>query len=241
MKKLKAEDYRRIPILNQVKYLINRIAEEGEMKLTSRGYLPVKLVKDIYDQGFMTDFSIEQFGETLRKELDSNTVHLGKVIAEISGLTKKRRGKISLTKKGERFRTDDFKLLKTIWRCFTVEFNWQYFDRYSSPEIGPRGYAFSLILVSKYGDTKHEANFFSKKYFDAFPQMIEMVEFNPEFFSQKEKAFSCYELRTFSRFMDFFGLVKVEKNEKRFNQPCIVKKKPLFDLLFKIRPPRAKN
>src|SRR5690554_7047631 len=48
--KLEAADYRKIPLLNQIKYLAQLIEEAGEIKLTKLGFLPVDVVADIYAQ-----------------------------------------------------------------------------------------------------------------------------------------------------------------------------------------------
>jgi len=48
--KLSESEYAEIPILNQIKYLATLIGEKGELKLTTAGYLPPKIVKDVYHQ-----------------------------------------------------------------------------------------------------------------------------------------------------------------------------------------------
>src|SRR5690554_5716830 len=93
LQKLSEADYKSIPILNQVKYIMNLIAESGEIKLTKLGFLPTKVVADIYQQGFLKDELIEDGFSKLYKETDSNTIHLSKILIEIGGLAKKRLGK----------------------------------------------------------------------------------------------------------------------------------------------------
>ncbi len=69
--KLSESDYNNIPILNQIKYLLQLIDEKGELKLTTKGFLPTKVVSDIYDQGFIKDEMIESGISKLYKETDS--------------------------------------------------------------------------------------------------------------------------------------------------------------------------
>lgn len=71
LQKLKDEDYQSIPILNQVKYLARLISNAGELKLTKLGFLPTKVVSDLYGQRFMKEYDIESNISKLYKETDS--------------------------------------------------------------------------------------------------------------------------------------------------------------------------
>lgn len=53
-------DYRLIPMLNMIRYLGGLLKKTGEMKLTAKGYLPVKIVADLYEQGFYKEEMINR-------------------------------------------------------------------------------------------------------------------------------------------------------------------------------------
>ena len=89
------------------------IQKAGEIKLTAKGYLPTKMVADLYYKGFLKDVMIETGINKLYKETDSNVVNLIRLLAELMSLTKKRKGKINITKAGEKIIQDKEKLLKT--------------------------------------------------------------------------------------------------------------------------------
>jgi hypothetical protein len=237
LQKLTEAEYRNIPIFNQVKYLANVLAEHKELKLTKLGFLPVKVVADIYSQGFMKDKHIESGISKLYKETDSMTIHLPRILLEISGLTKKRNNKLSLTKKGEEIIQDDYKFLNLIINIYTSKFNWAYFDGYGENKIGQLGFGFSLILMSKYGHEKQAHTFYSDKYFKAFPRFIQDAVV-PSYSTLKRYTTNCYSTRTFDRFLEYFGLVKINK-EKGWNTPKFVDKTDLFDKLIQISPPDA--
>jgi hypothetical protein len=110
LKKATEADYRQVPLLNQVKYLCGRIEKGGGMKLTAKGFLPTKVVADIYQQGFMKEMQFESGISKLYKETDSLTINLTRLLIEIAGLVKKRQGKLSLTKKGTQILADDQEL-----------------------------------------------------------------------------------------------------------------------------------
>ena len=232
---LPAEDYRKIPIWNQVRYLMEMIRKEGEMKLTAREFLPVKVVRELYDQGFMEDELIEKGIYKLSKEADANTVNLTRILLELSGLVKKSNKSLTLTRKGKQSLQDPHLLFKNIFTTFVDKFNWGYYDGCGNTPIGQMGYGFSLILVHKYGDKKRHESFYAEKYFRAFPHLMASVDPDP-YDNKLEKAMNCYGLRTFERFLDYFGVIDLEKN-----QPIIgsvyIRKTPLFNRLFMVHPP----
>ncbi len=235
LQKLSEIDYKMIPMLNQVKYFMNLISDKGEIKLTAKGFLPTKIVKDIYDQKYLEDWLINSENYQIYKEKDSMTVNLTRILTELSGLIKKRNGKLSLTKRGEKIISDDYKLLDLIFKIITKKFNWAYYDRYGENQIGQLGFGFSLILMSKYGSKKHIDQFYADKYFKAFPDLYEQV--SPTGFSTPgEFSSNCYSVRTFDRFLDYFGLIKIEMADESWNADKYITKTQLFDKLIKVRP-----
>ena len=238
LKKMKDDDYLKVPLLNQVKYLAGLIAKEGEMKLTAKGFLPTKVVADVYARGFLKDEVIEEGLYKLYKETDSMTVHLARILLEISGLAKKRLGKLSLTKSGEKILSDNEKLLRTLFKHFAEKFNWPYFDGYGQHGVGQMGYGFSLILLGKYGAVKRKDHFYAEKYFRAYPMLLGHFQARP-YSSGEDQAYRCYSIRTFDRFLDYLGLIKIESTGPRYDATKLIAKTPLFDKLFLVQPPGA--
>lgn len=238
LQKLSDADYRKIPILNQVKYLANRIHEQGEIKLTSKGFLPTKLVADIYHQGFLKDWDIENGITKLYKESETMSVNITHILIDLSGITKKRNGKISLTKTGEKIIGDNYKLLKTILETFTTKFNWAYYDGFGDNQIGQLGFGFTLILLSKYGKKKRPDAFYAEKYFKAYPNLKETI--HPSYDTVDNVSKRCYSLRTFDRFLDYFGVIDIEQTGHRFNDEKYITKTALFDKLIKVEPHKTR-
>jgi hypothetical protein len=236
LQKLSEADYKKIPMLNQIKYLLNLVRENKEIKLTAKGFLPTKIVKELYDQKYLADEDIEWKISKLYKETDSNTVHLTRILLEIAGITKKRNGKLSLTKNGEILASQDFKLLEVIFTAMAIRFNWGYFDGYENEQIGKVGFAFSLILISRYGATRQHNQFYAEKYFQAFPDLYKTTEPLNSFLSSTERLNNCYSLRTFKRFLEYFGLVRIEKADSTWDTDLFITKTDLFDKLIKVYP-----
>jgi hypothetical protein len=234
LQKLTDSECKRIPIFNQIKYLADLIVENGEIKLTAKGYLPTKIVSDIYKQGFMKEEFIESGILKLYKETDSKTINLTRILILLSGLAKKRNGKLSLTKSANKILSDNNELLRFIFLTFAAKFNWAYCDRYGDNMIGQLGYGFSLILISKYGKEKHLDSFYAAKYFKAFPKLLESIE--PSYDNLESYAVSCYSLRTFERFLDYFGLISINEEGKWPETKKFIIKTELFDKLIKCAP-----
>ena len=205
LRTLDPEDYSQIPILNQIKFLIAHIKEKGELKLTKKGFLPVKLVAGLYSRGYLKDEHIEEGLYKLYKETDSNTIHLSRLLLELSGVTKKRNGKLSLTKTGAKITANDQELLMLILKTMCLKFNWSYFHGYEDENVGQLGFGFTLLLLSKYGQEPRPASFYLEKYLKAFPQLLEGIE--PKYKSRKEYALGMYAIRTFDRFLLYFNFI----------------------------------
>ncbi|PCH75852.1 MAG: hypothetical protein COB98_07875 [Flavobacteriaceae bacterium] len=229
LKKLAKEDYRKIPILNQVIYFLNLIKKTGELKLTKKGFLPSVIVKELYGLGLLKEYLFESGIAKIYKEMDSKTITLTRVLSELSGVVKKRNGKLSLTKKGALLLSDDEKLFKLLFETFTSKFNWSYFDGYKNEKVGQFGFCFTLILLSVFGNNKRNDTFYSSKYFKAYPFLLD-----------EETNHRCYNTRTFERFLVYFGLVVVESEDDRLFSDKYISKTVLFDKLFELSPPRKK-
>ncbi|TDN94973.1 hypothetical protein DET49_10339 [Salegentibacter sp. 24] len=223
LNQLSEKELVKFPLLVQVRFLMDQMKGGKTIRLTKTGALPPKLVKQIYELGCLKNEWIEKGISKLNKESDAEEISITRILLELSNLTKKRKGKLSLTKKGEKYAGDGNYILTEILDILLHKFNWAYFDRYESMNIGRVNPAFTLFLLRKYGDKKRTANFYSEKYFKAFPQLLE----------GKEYSYACYELRSFERYFKFMGFVEVEKTG--ILDSVKLKKTSFFDRIFSLR------
>lgn len=221
------DDYRQVPLVQQVRYLAELIRNVGELKLTQNGFLPVKVVAELYAQRIMQDDYLERSGK-LYKETDSVSIQMTRLIMDICGIVKKRNNKLSLTAKGEKLLPKDRELFETLLFGFCKRFNWAYFDSYSDEQTGQLGYGFSLVLLAKYGAVKQTSEYYAAKYFRAFPMLL--PNFSPGY-KPLMMAEACYTLRSFKHFLSFFGLVEIEYEGRGFDHQTIVNRTALFDKL----------
>lgn len=227
LNKLSDSDYELIPILNQIKYLLNLIDQAGEMRLTKKGYLPTSIVSDLYKQGFVKDKYIERGSRKLYKETDSESVHLTRILLEMTGLVKKRKGKLSLTKSSAKIISDNDKLFRLLLSTYTGKFNWAYLDGYGDNQIGQLGFGFSLILLSKYGNEQRPDSFYAAKYFKAFPDLLHSI--NPSYGTIESYSTHCYSYRTFNVFLRYFGMIEIEERGEFFDKVNYITKTELCD------------
>ena len=118
-------------------------------------------------------------------------------------------------------------------KAMANKFNWAFFFLYEVEHIGQLGYGFSLLLLSKYGKEKRLNSFYAEKYFKAFPKLLDIND--PIYTTIEEYGSNCYSIRTFERFLDYFGLIHIEKQGDKFERKTYIRKAELFDKLIKIR------
>ncbi len=234
LQKLSDTDYTKIPILNQIKYLTDLIDKNGEIKLTKQGFLPTKIVSELYSQGFLKDEYIEKGISKLYKETDSMTINLSRILLELAGFIKKRNGKLSLTKSSEKILGNNEELLRQIFLTMTNKFNWAYYDGYGENQIGQLGYGFSLILLSKYGRERRLDSFYAERYFKAYPRLLDSIE--PNYGTLERYSTNCYSVRTFDRFLNYFGLINIEEERKGLDSIKYISKTDIYDRLIKCTP-----
>lgn len=237
--------YHSIPMLNLIRHLGAHLKQDGDMKLTAKGFLPVTIVADLYEQGFYKETDIESGIVTLYKQTDSHSIDLAVKLSDLAGITKKRNNKLSLTKNGEKLLENNPALLRQILTKFGFKCNWAYYDRYDPEETAQVGFAFSLVLLKRYGDKKRQDTFYAKKYFKAFPDLYEGEDAQTEIEENPwNSGRNCYSIRTFERFMHLFGLVAIEyektdKNELWSPERMVILGTPLFNQLFSCAPHRT--
>lgn len=242
LKKLPEAEYQNIPIFRLFKNLTQIVAREAEIKLTATGALPTKFVIELYQKSNVKDFWIESGLNSLRIEKDCDPVHLAHILLNISGLSKIRNGKLSLTKKGEKILADDHETLQIILQIFGLKLNWAYFDGFGENLIGQRAFAFSIALLSLYGAKSRPAEFYARKYFRAFPTMLEELEFS--YRSQEEAAIQCYVSRTFARFFDYLGWIEPCNSshwDSNSNPQRAIVRTALFEMMIVCKPPLNKK
>ena len=142
------------------------------------------------------------------------TLMSARLTAETIGLVKRINGKLSLTKKGSKLLEPAHRveLFKEFFNGFTDKFLWAFNDNYEEKNVGQLGWAFSILMLHKFGEEYRYVKFYAKKYLNAFPSFLSA--FDTGYGDEEDKFTWCYAARTFERFFLWFGFVELE-NEKR--------------------------
>lgn len=204
-----------MPFLKLVFIYLNRLEEVKELKLTSLGNLPVKWVKELYALKLITQEDIENGISKLYKESDSIAITNLKIIVDLAGLTKKRNGKLSLTKKGQKLLTEARKNPTNLfWEVFFIyfkKFNWGYHDGYQDDHAVQQMSGYLLYLVIQYGQKGKKKDFFSEKLLAAFPQIKGRFQaVILRFETLEQYVGSIISVRLFRRFFDYWGFTDVQ-------------------------------
>jgi len=220
-----------IPLFLIAEAFLKIIQREKLIKLTPLGALPKKVMVEIYNKRILLDEFIESGLIKLWKEENCISIRSARLAAELGGLVRKANGKLTLTKKTLLLleTNDRLKLFKLFFPAFTEKFLWGYNDGYTKFPVGQLGWAFSVILLDKFGEQPRTVNFYADKFLTAFPNLITFFE---DKFTTAQRQFTrCYGLRTFDRFFVWFGFVTPDKNNNYmdfdtniFKQAEVVKK-----------------
>jgi hypothetical protein len=222
-----------VPFYQLFSIYLKRVGELQVLKLTAKGNLPRKICKELYDLGLVKEEMIERGIVKLNKEGDSIALQNLKIIGNLSGLTKKRHNKLSLTKKGEKLLQNgqELNLFRKLFETNILKFNLGYHDLYESRKLqGTFGY--TLYLLLRYGNEKKSIQFYADKVLEAFPEL--RADFMYGWGTPESMFLSCFEVRFFDRLLDFYGFVQLDKREpaKRKNRLLITT--PAFRSVFEI-------
>lgn len=208
----------KIPFFRISEEFLKMIQRDGFLKLTPLGALPKKTLVELYAKRFIIDEHIESGINKLYREDECISIKTARIVCESTNLVKKSNGKLLLTKNGERcLKVENrVELFKVIFLIFTEKFNWAYNDGYSEEPVGQYGYLFSIYLLKKFGEKENSTNFYAEKYLQVFEKFITL--FNDDYSTPEKQFNSCYTVRTFERFTEWFGLTKISGKKNYIDQ-----------------------
>lgn len=211
-----------IPIIKQIKYFINLIEDNKEVKLTKNGYLPPSIVKEIYNKKFIEDVYIDTGITKLTKESDVENISIMKIICEMYGLIKNKNNKIIITNKTkEKLESKIF--FNKIFEIIYKKFNWDYIFYLDEIEyFGQIENNYSLYLLNKYGNKWKDTEYYGKLYIKAFPEYLKCID--------SDSAIICYEIKTFT-ILKYLGFIEYKIKELEEGE---IKKTELFNKYIKV-------
>ena len=218
------------PIMSLVEQLIDAIGESG-LKPTAKGNLP---------QNFCREAALAYWGEDvyrentryggINREEDFIDLHITRLVAELAGLIRKYKRKFILSRNCRALlaQQGSAALHARMFRAYTEQFNWAYWDRYPDLRFIQTAFLFTLYLLTRYGDTWRSHEFYEDSFLRAFPMLLDEIP-PDQIITPEEQLRSCFTSRTLVRFVGFFGLAAVESvSDKGFRHKYRVKGLPLL-------------
>ncbi len=233
---LSDDDFAQMPLFRQMERIVSILQEKSSIKLTVKGNLPMNIVQELYSIGLPDEYVDTHPNKRLTEDY-AYSVQLACIILDVMRVIKVQKGSMTLTARGKKLVKSRQDFFSETIHNFCLRLNWAYFDRYEvSENIGRYGVGFSFAMVKKYGNEWHDSEFYSAKYFEAFPT-LSPTEWE---YDDGVPGGNCYYIRTFERFMLEFGFVEI-KNERvkcqlrpyeYYNIIKHIKKSNLFDKVF---------
>lgn len=187
--------------------LVEGIGEKG-VKATAKGNLPRSLCRQI-----AAEYPVGHFvqGRSLHlrtnKEDDFYDLHVVRLVAEMAGMIRNYKGRFVLTGRCRDVlkKSGMSGVYPRLLRTFVEQFNWGYGDGFEELLFIQKSFVFSLYLLHRYGEQERNNFFYENAYLNAFPMLLNEIA-PTSYCSVEDTLGRCYMLRTFERFMVFFGL-----------------------------------
>lgn len=197
LNKLDKNQYELVPLIRQALFLLNTLNEK-DLKLTKLGWLPLKIVADAYRIG-QPEWIIEELKQKRINEYEVGAVWMARIILELLGWIKTRKGVLSLTVKGRKAFSNIDAAANEILRFSLVGVGLHTFDAVEDDRIGNLGIAYSVWLLNQFGSEWHFGSFYQEHYQKTFN------------FPDK---YTIYETRVFSRLFYWLGIVEMRLNKQ---------------------------
>lgn len=210
-----------IPLMRQVLHLMSFLSA-SELKLTAKGYIPPKIVEELYLMGERS-WNSDWFKQ--KSEPKTEEVQVLRVVLKECGLIKTRLSKMSLTAKGKRLLADKNELMRTVMLFLLRDYNTGWLDLYEDMEVGNVGRLYSLWLLHRYGAEWRHTDFYTGEYAKAYPMLND---------------YRAYGFRVFNRLFHLIGLCKVNEREEDRGPGWGKKviKTDVLEMMFEFREPR---
>lgn len=188
------------PIVRMAESLITRL-QAGDIKLTTKGNLPLVEVKSMAAASGLVDMSKASF----RSEDDVEPVAVTRLLIDACGLTQIQKGRLRLTKKGagKLKKCGWLALYQDLLRIAFTRLDWSCADPGEQVPIAKIASPFMLWLLRIHGDTWQTEEFYYEAVIKAFPALLADITSTVESYSLRF-AFSWQTVAT----LRWFGLIE---------------------------------
>jgi hypothetical protein len=222
-----------VPFLTFATDLMKRLATK-ELKLTTKGNLPAKLVKEWYATGLIPQYDIEKGITKLSSEDDCYAATTLKNVLHLLRWTKKRNGKLSLTTKGKKVLAGPRQtMLEQLFLQHYTTFNLGYFDGYKDDGALQHLFGFVLVLLLKDGKDWQPTAAYGDAMLRAFPMLGVSFEIS-SYSTPENEAKRAFRTRFLNRSLTFYGLLRFRGGQQILQDDRDVMATDLFRSLFRL-------
>lgn len=231
------EDLTSSPVMRYLTLILDEAMQNsGSFKATSKGNLPVKLVKQASD--LLPEFAVSQFESHISisefagsNEDKFNVLHYTRILAEIAGIIYRRSGCYHVKKAAQtQYQKQGIQaFFKPMLEAAITQYNWDYLDSFEHDIDLRTFWLFMLWRLQSHASMDKLLD----EVVTAFPDLLH--QFTPNDHYSPEKILGILiELRFIERFLQFWGFVTVDP--KRFfadeREPRKVQVQPLLTQTF---------
>lgn len=199
------------PILHLFMAIAEAIRGDGLRATAKSGNLPIKFCRALHgsDWGWSSYRRFAYFGG-LTSEVDFPELHVTRQVAQMAGLLRRRKGQFILSREARRILDSQGPggIYPRLFRGYVLDYNWAYTDGYSPCTIIQQSAAFTLYLLSLYGQQTRPVDFYIEAFRRAFPMAVQFFE-GDEYVTPEDWMARAYCLRALERFAGFLGLARL--------------------------------
>ncbi len=203
-------------VIGMLQVLIARL-QEGPVKLTPRGNLPLAVVRPMHAVVGKTLASPGHgLLRSIRSEENAWPVHIVRLLADLSGLVKAQKGKLSLTKKSEKLlkKSGWPGLYRELLQIAFVKFNWAYLDGWGDEMRGVQATApFMLWLLHRHGQQWKHEEFYQDAMLQAFPALAREAT-ERQYVSAEAQVKNAISRRA-ETLLEWFGLIELRSDAQQ--------------------------
>lgn len=201
------------PVMRYLSLILEEaMANEGSFKATSKGNLPVKLVKQASE--LLPEFSVAQFEHHISisefagsNEDKFNALHYTRVLAEISGIIYRRSGRYHVKKEAQKqYQAQGLQaFFKPMLEAAISKYNWGYLDSFEYDIDLRTFWLFMLWRIQSHNSVDQLV----EEVMIAFPDLLLALPTDDNF-PLKRKVSLLIESRFIERFLQFWGFIIID-------------------------------
>ncbi len=195
--------------------LAEALGDDG-LRATERGNLPRAYVQGAVERFAAAGWRLPEYVK-VQNEGDFDALSIARWVARAAGLVTLRNGRWSVTRAYRKTmeRSGAAGVYAALFRAFVTKYAWNSADRLPSLDVVQGSWAYSLLLLLRYGATPRAGTFYAERFLRAFPMSVDeaAAEAPARVFSRepREDVTLAYQWRVLKRFAVPFGLIEAER------------------------------